>query len=122
MDKLNRKIYQDAVQKRKVSSWVASKISDLLILAESLRQLGLFQPWAKASTISSVRKSTALKAAFSESMSDLTKIESEMSQLSVAEEGNPSSIFFLLPDRPAKIPAIGRLHATSRKPVKNFLE
>lgn len=97
MDELDRVLYKDATQKQSVSSWIADHISNLSILAESLRQLRFFQPWANASERDAIDMSAALEGGFSESMSDLAKIVSGMPKLFVAEEGNPSLRFFYYP-------------------------
>lgn len=97
MDELDRVIYKDAAQKQNVSPWVADKISNLSILAEGLRQLKLFQPWANGSENQAMDIDAALKAGFAKSMTNLTKIISGATNLSVAEEGNPSSRFFYYP-------------------------
>lgn len=97
MDELDRILYKDAAQRQNVSSWVADKISNLSILAEGLRQLKLFQPWANGSENRAVDMDAALKAGFAESMSDLAKVVSGATNLSVAEEGNPSARVFYYP-------------------------
>lgn len=97
MDELDRLQNKDVTQKQNVSPWVADKISNLSILAESLRQLKLFQPWANGSKNKEFEMKAALSARFAESMSDLAKIISGATKLSVAEKGNPSSRFFYYP-------------------------
>ena len=97
MDELDRIIYKDAAQKQHVSSWVADKISNLSILAECLRQLKLFQPWANGSENAAMDMDAALKSEFAQSMSDLAKVVSGATNLSASEEGNPSSRFFYYP-------------------------
>ena len=97
MDELDRVLNKDAAQKQNVSPWVADKISVLSILAESLRQLKFFQPWANGSENEAMHMDAALKAGFAESMSDLVNIVSGAEKLSVAEKGNPSSRFFYYP-------------------------
>ena len=96
-DELDRVLNKEAAQKQNVSPWVADKISNLSILAESLRQLKFFQPWANGAENEAIDREETLKAGFAVSMSDLAKIVAGATKLSVAEQGNPSSRFFYYP-------------------------
>jgi hypothetical protein len=97
MDEFDRVMNKDATQKQLISPWVANRISDLSILAESLRQLSFFQPWANASEHEALDMEADLRANFEESMSDLAKVVAATTNLSVADLGNPSSRFFYYP-------------------------
>lgn len=97
MDELDLTLRTDLTQKNLVSPFVAETISDLAVLVESLRQLGLLQPWASSLDFETTDDRDDFQAFYTSRMSRNTKFKQAMKGVSLADLGTPSRDLFRYP-------------------------
>ena len=96
MDELDATL-RETSQKTLLSSFVAETISDISILAESIRQLRLYQPWGSNMEFGSTEHNKEFQAQHEKSIYQLRKFLEAKKPISLAELGRPSQGFFHYP-------------------------
>ena len=96
MDELDSNL-RDSSQKNSISSLVAETISDLSVLAESIRQLSLYQPWASNPEFDTVADNEDFQARNTEFLARFQKFMMAEQDIALADLGKPSQGFFHYP-------------------------
>ncbi|MCJ1396236.1 hypothetical protein MMC18_009125 [Xylographa bjoerkii] len=97
MDDLDIVLRNDATQKSLVSSFVAEEISKLAVLAESLRQLSLYQPWSSNMEFDDTASRAEFKTFYNNATSRCSKLPEVLTDVPLADLGTPSHGWFNYP-------------------------
>ena len=97
MDDLDTLLRNDATQKSLVSPFVAESISKLAVLAESLRQLNLYQPWSSSMEFDDTASREEFKTFYNNATSRYSKLPEALTDVPLADLGTPSHGWFNYP-------------------------
>ncbi|MCJ1405640.1 hypothetical protein MMC11_008869 [Xylographa trunciseda] len=97
MDDLDTVLRNDAAQKSLVSPLVAEEISKLAVLAESLRQLSLYQPWSSNMDFDDTASREDFKTFYVNATSRYSKLPEALADVPLADLGTPSQGWFHYP-------------------------
>ncbi|MCJ1385502.1 hypothetical protein MMC17_008625 [Xylographa soralifera] len=97
MDDLDTVLRNDASQRTLASPFVAERISKLAVLAESLRQLGLYQPWSSSMEFDDTASREEFKTFYNNATSRYSKLPEALTDVPLAELGTPSHGCFNYP-------------------------
>ena len=95
---MERLVQDDPRQKGRFSALVAGTFSDLALLAEILRQINLYQPWASAFEHNAVDHDEKIRSTCTKALSPLTEIAQDLKGVKpLAALGNPAQNRFYYP-------------------------
>ncbi|KAK7703128.1 hypothetical protein SLS57_011071 [Botryosphaeria dothidea] len=97
VDELERLLQSDAKAKELTSSYIADVVSDLSVMAECIRQVNIYQPWAQTFESHMPAKEEGLKRDWAERSKDWVQFLGVADGTTLANLGNPSDKKFFYP-------------------------
>ncbi|MCJ1283552.1 hypothetical protein MMC26_002882 [Xylographa opegraphella] len=97
VDDLDTVLRHDPTQNSLVTPFVAESISKLAVLAESLRQLSLYQPWSSNMEFDNTAEREDFKTFYNNSTSRYSKLPEALTDVPLADLGTPTHGWFNYP-------------------------